>query len=269
MRKIEALNLPDTTRATVTPDPPEIRMVRPDMLTVDETYQRNLSERSIRLIRKIVTEWNWQAFKPPIVVEVDGRLDLIDGQHTAIAAVTHGGISELPVLVIDASTLKDRASAFVRHNRDRLNVTPLQLHYALVAAGDEDALTIAQVCERAGIKILRTPPSMGRFRPCETLAVNTIKALINRRFAKGAREILEILAKAELAPVSARYIMAVEYLLHADEYRSKISATQISEILTANSSLLTKEAERYALEHKLGQWRALASVIFIRRRGRG
>ena len=153
MRAIEALEFHDVSPADVRSAPPAVRMVRPGDLWVDEAYQRGLSERSVRLIRKIVSEWDWTAFKPPVVVEVEGRLQVIDGQHTAIGAVTHGGIDEFPVLVVQAEKQELRASAFVRHNRDRISVTPTQLHTAMVAAGDEDALTIKQVCERAGIVI--------------------------------------------------------------------------------------------------------------------
>jgi two-component system cell cycle response regulator CtrA len=94
-RAIAALDFPDLPRADVPDWMPETRLVDPVSLVVDEKYQRGLSDRSIRLIRKIVSEWSWLAFKPPIVVEVGERLHVIDGQHTAIGAVTHGGIDDL------------------------------------------------------------------------------------------------------------------------------------------------------------------------------
>ena len=111
-RLITALVLPDVKPAEVTTAPPSLRLVHPSSLSVDDSYQRGLSERSIRLIRKIVAEWSWTAFEPPVVVDVDGRLEVIDGQHTAIAAVTHGGIESLPVLIVQAEKHETRASAF-------------------------------------------------------------------------------------------------------------------------------------------------------------
>lgn len=107
-------------------------MVSPSELWVDESYQRGLSDRSMRLIRKIIGEWDWTAFKPPVVVEVDGKLQVIDGQHTALGALTHGGIEQLPVLIVKADRQELRANAFVRHNRDRIQVTPTQLHLSLI-----------------------------------------------------------------------------------------------------------------------------------------
>ncbi|WP_371813564.1 DUF6551 family protein [Ensifer sp. ENS07] len=266
MRAIEALEFPDVSPADVRTAPPAVRMVRPGELWVDEAYQRGLSERSVRLIRKIVSEWDWTAFKPPVVVEVDGRLQVIDGQHTAIGAVTHGGIEEFPVLVVHAEKQELRASAFVRHNRDRISVTPTQLHTAMVAAGDEDALTIKQVCERAGIVILKNPPPFARFKVGETLAISTIASLVSRRHAAGARKVLEVCVKGGAAPVSAGLIKAVEHLLNAKEYAGEIEAERISALISVRLPDLEKEAKRFAAERKVPMWRALASVIYMNRR---
>lgn len=266
MRSITALQLPDVKRCPVDTPPPALRLVKPTDLCVDETYQRGLSERSIRLIRKIVAEWSWTAFKPPVVVDVEGRLEVIDGQHTAIAAVTHGGIEALPVLIVQAAEHETRASAFVRHNRDRIQVTPTQLHNAMVAAGDEDALTIAQVCERADIKILRNPPPMAKFKPGETLAVATIKSLVNRRHAAGARKVLEVCRTTGAAPVPAHMIKAVEHLLFQKEYEGAIDGERIGLVISAKAEALEAEAQRFAMERKIPHWRAYASVIFMNRR---
>ena len=266
MRAIDKLQMPDVVPATITGRPPELRLAPPSALYVDERYQRNLSERSVKLIRKIVAGWSWAAFKPPIVVAIDGRYEVIDGQHTAIAAVTHGGIEELPILVVDASALASKASAFVRHNRDRIQVTPAQLHVAMVAAGDEDAMTIDQVCARAGVRILRMPPAMGRYDVGDTMAISTIRSLISRRHAKGAREVLDICVKANLAPVSAAAIKAIEHLMHAPEYKGEIDGDRIALVLIANATTIQKEADRFAAERRVPLWRALASVVFMNRR---
>ncbi|WP_245269645.1 hypothetical protein M728_000363 [Ensifer sp. WSM1721] len=266
MRAVQALQFPDVQPAEIVSAPPEVRMVPPSELWVDESYQRGLSDRSMRLIRKIVSEWDWTAFKPPVVVEVDGKLQVIDGQHTAIGAVTHGAIEQLPVLVVKADRQELRANAFVRHNRDRIQVTPTQLHTAMVAAGDEDALTIAQVCERAGATILKNAPPLARFKAGETMAISTIAALVNRRHAAGARKVLEVCVKGGAAPVSAAMIRAVEHLLFAKEYAGEIEPERISLLISSRLSTLETEAQRFATERKMPLWRALASVIYMNRR---
>lgn len=266
LRQIAAMHFPDLTPAEVASAPPVLRLVAPDDLCVDETYQRNLSERSVRLIRKIVKEWQWRAFKPPVVVETDGRLEVIDGQHTAIAAATHGGIPKIPVLVVDAGEPSERAGAFVRHNRDRIAVTATQLHNALVAAGDDDALTLDSVCRNAGVKVLRYPPSMGRFKVGETLAVGAISSLIRRRFPVNARKVLEVCVAMGMAPVSSDMIKAVEHLLFAKEYAGEITGAQVVRIAEFMGPSLANEAQRFAAERSLPIWRGLASVIFMNRK---
>lgn len=268
-RAITGLNFHDIKPATIDTAPPEIRQVRPTDLYVDESYQRGLSERSVRLIRKIVSEWSWRAFKPPVVVDVGGRLEVIDGQHTAIGAVTHGGIDLIPVLVVEADSHASRASAFVRHNKDRIQVTPTQLHNAMVAAGDNDAIEIHEVCTQAGVKILRNPPPMARFKTGECLAVAHVGSLIKRRGRDGAIRVLETCVKAGAAPVALHMIKAVECLIFDREYRDEIGDDRIAEIM-AGVDGIERDAKRYALERKLPFWRAFASVIFInrtRRRG--
>ncbi|MFC3074664.1 DUF6551 family protein [Shinella pollutisoli] len=266
MRQIAPLQLGDLVPATAPGTPPEIEIVPPASLFIDPRYQRDLSERSIRLIRKIVSEWDWTAFKPPVVARVDERLDVLDGQHTAIAAVTHGGIPLIPVLVVAAPEEEKRAGAFVRHNRDRISVTPTQLHSALVAAGDEDAMTIAQVCERAGVTILKNPPPYSRFRPGDTMAISTIASLVSRRYAVGARRVLDICVRSGAAPVSAHMIRGVECLVFAKEYAGEIDDDRISLIIRVKGEELEREAKRFAIERKVPFWRAYASVLFMNRR---
>lgn len=268
-RSISPLNLPDLQPAIITGLPPDLRMVAPGDLHVDDAYQRGLSDRSMRLIRKIVSEWDWSAFKPPIVVEIEGRLEVVDGQHTAIAAVTHGGIATIPVMVTRAGELAGRANAFVRHNRDRIQVTPTQLHTAMVAAGDDEALTINQVCERSGIRILRNPPPNSRYEPGDTIALSSLRSLINRRFPVGARKVLEVCRRTNAAPISADLIKAIECLMFAPEYCDEIDGERIVLVVAAMGDALAVEAGRFAAERKVRYWRAMASVIFMnKRRGR-
>tara|TARA_R110002020_G_scaffold185004_2_gene382479 strand:+ start:592 stop:1251 length:660 start_codon:yes stop_codon:yes gene_type:complete len=210
LRTIRPLRLPDVAAKAPDTTPPTMVLLRPESLVVDERYQRNLSERSLRLIRKIVTGWDWRAFKPPVVVMVGDEMHVVDGQHTAIAAATHPMIEEIPVMVVAAAEMADRAIAFVKHNRDRITATPTQLHYALIEAGDEEAMTIAAVCEQVGVRVLKNPPANTSFAAGDTVAVATMHAIMNRHYRIGLRKVLEICANAKLAPVSQAAMLAVE-----------------------------------------------------------
>ncbi|MDE2577924.1 MAG: hypothetical protein KGL46_03880 [Hyphomicrobiales bacterium] len=253
-------------RADVNSAPPVVDTVAPGDLQVDERYQRSLSRASLRLIEKVVAGWDWRRFKPPVVVKTSDGYHVIDGQHTAIAAVTHGGIPKIPVLVIAAESIEDRAKAFVGHNRDRVNVTPHQIFHAAIAAGDEEALTIQQVCERAGVRVLRAQPNHS-FEPGDTLAISTLRSLVNKRHALGARQVLQVLADAKCAPITPDLIKAVDELLFASHYKGSIKSEDLSTIIRAGG--FETETKQLAAAKSLPFWRALVIVLSNRRPRRG
>jgi hypothetical protein len=257
----------DPAPVTATPDV-TFEWVAPAALLVDETYQRRLAEGSITLIRKIVGSWDWKRFKPPVVARSGEMFEVIDGQHTAIAAASHPGIDRIPVMIVDAVSREARANAFIGHNRDRLNMTRMQMHHAALIAGDDDALTLAQVCGRAGVTVLRSPPPNGIYAPGDTIAVVGIMALINRRGAMRAREVLEVLVKGHAAPVSAPAIRAVEMLLFEAEYKGNVEPSAIATALIALGPELQSEAKVFSVAHRVPLWRAYGVVLF-RRASRG
>jgi hypothetical protein len=268
-RAITKMNMPDITPAGADMPEPVFERADPGKLLVDETYQRNLSERSVRLIRKIVAHWDWRTFMPPVVVKTKHGLHIIDGQHTAIAALTHPGIKTIPVMVVQADEITDRAKAFLGRNRDRITVTPNQLYAAAVAAGDEDAVTMHQVCERAGIKILKQPPAAGAFKIGETLAVSTIRALVSRRGALRARQILQVISEAKLAPVPSALIKATDEILSNKEYVDLIDPADLTTAIRSGLAETESEAKVFAATHNIPLWKAMTSVLFKRcKRGR-
>lgn len=268
-RKIAAMKVPGVEPAPTVSDTPTFEWIDPALLLVDETYQRNLSERSIKLIRKIVGNWDWSRFKPPVCARNGDDIEVIDGQHTAIAAATHPAIDKIPVMIVGAHDQAARASAFVGHNRDRIALTATQMHAAAVAAGDEDAVTVAQVCGRAGVVMLKNPPGNGAFKPGETLAVASIRSLISRRGAMLAREVLQVLTEARCAPISAAGIKAVEMLLHDQEYAGQVQAADLSSTILELGPAADQEAKVFAAAHSVPLWKALGIVLYRRsRRGR-
>lgn len=269
-RSVKALNLVHIVPGMTAGPVPAFEWVDPVSLMVDEAYQRQLSERSLELIRKIVANWDWRRFKPPVVTRSELGLVVIDGQHTAIAAATHPDVGQIPVMVVETASAAEQARAFVGHNRDRLGITQMQVHFAAVAAGDEDALTIDQVCQRAGVRLLRMTPGNGAWKPCDTIAVHGIGALINRRGAQKARIILQVLAEARCAPVTAGQIKAVEMLLHDAEYRDHVAPADItSALLALGVGEAEREAKVFAAAHNVPAWRGLGVILFRKaRRGR-
>lgn len=145
-RPIAPIAMPDVEAGVPTTPPPVFMQVRPEELLVDQSYQRDLSDASVRLIRRLVAEWDWTKFKAPTVAMTDEGPVVLDGQHTATAAASHPGIEEIPVLLVEAPERRAQAKAFVGINTTRLGVTAPQLHFANMAAGDEAALAINRVC---------------------------------------------------------------------------------------------------------------------------
>lgn len=264
LRPIAPMNLPGIVTGLVKTKPPELRSAQPTSLFVDARYQRDLSQRSVRLIRKIAEEWDWRAFKPPVVVEAEGVLQVIDGQHTAIGAATRG-IEQIPVLLIEASELDARANAFVRHNRDRIAVSRLEIHRAMVTAGEDTALTIDQVCERAGVNILKSKNDTGAYKPGETIALTAVRRLVERRYAIGARRVLEICAKSGAAPIAADMIKSVEMLVFEPEFTGEMSDEDIAKVLSASLSSLAQDSHDLAVRTHVPRWRAVATLIYSRR----
>lgn len=152
--------------------------------------------------------------------------------------------------------------AFVRHNRDRVQVTPTQLHLAMVAAGDADAVTVAQVCERAGVTILRSMPGNGVFKEGQTMAVAALRRLVSARYAIGARKVLDVCVAAKLAPIGADAIKAVELILYGEEYRDQVDPEALTNTIRRLGSEADKEAAIFAAAHKVRLWKALAIVWF-------
>jgi hypothetical protein len=262
LRKVQSIPLVGTVPGIAPGKQPQFEWVDPSSLLIDGAYQRDLSRRSIVLIERIVANWDWSKFKPPVVARTEHGLEIIDGQHTAISAATHQDIGMIPVMVVDAPSQEDRARAFVGHNRDRITLSQIQIHYANVAAGDEDAVTIQQTCDRAGVKLLRYPPGNGEFKPGESLAIGALRSLISRRFALGARKVLSVISQARCAPVRSDHMKAVEELMYSPEYAGTIAPETITSILISLGNRAESLAKAYALQHGMPQWRALTIIIF-------
>jgi hypothetical protein len=196
-RKIEPIPLDGLDVGEVEGDKPMVEWWNPADLRVDERYQRGMSPASMVLIQKIIAQPSWARLKPPVcALGTDGELYVIDGQHTAIACASHPGFEKIPVLIVGELDLEAQAYAFLGHNRDRIAMRPEQIFHAQVTAGDEDALTAVKVCETAGARILRNPASRGEYRAGDIIAVNPLMALVKRRTALRARQVIGRLASA-------------------------------------------------------------------------
>ena len=261
-RVVARLDLPDITPGTPPTAAPELIWAAPGDLLVDEVYQRDLSDASLKLIRRIVENWDWRRFKPPVTARTADGLEVIDGQHSAIAAATHGGIAQIPVVVVDAVEQVDRAQAFLGHNRDRLGITPAQMYAAALAAGDEDALLIGRVCAAADVTVLRVPAANGAYKPRALIAVAAVRTLVTTLPEPDAVWVLRTLADGGLAPIAAHQIRALTHLISEEDFAEVDRDSLARAVTTAPIKTAEKEAKEHAAVHHVPAWRGLAGVWF-------
>jgi hypothetical protein len=269
LRHIYAINISDLTPTEPTTGEPIFETVDPTTLFVDPDYQRDIGERGIRQIRNMIDNWRWDKFRAPVCAfekDDDGVevLKIIDGQHTCIAAASHPNIHRIPVQIVEAPDKQSQAAAFIGQNVDRLGVTKLQMHQAALTAGKEHALDIQHVCDRAGVKILLTTPH--RYEAGDTVAITAISALVKKHTAMKARQILEVLAKANLAPVKDAHIKAAELLLTDPEYCEAFDPEDLTKEIEAAGGTAEHEAKLFSVAHKVPVWKALAIQWFKKTR---
>lgn len=250
----------DVTPSADVGTPPSVEWVDPSELLIDEAYQRELSRNSRRLIRRIVAEFSWRKFKPPIVSRTARGLEVIDGQHTAVAAASHPLIPKIPVLVVEALAQTDRADSFRSHNLDRVAITQMQLFFSSVVAQDPTALAVSRACEAAGVTVLRAPPSKG-YPAGSTVAIKSISMLIKRRGEEAATLTLRCLRDAGCAPISSPLIKAAEALIYDSEFA--ITPQRLTQ-LVRDCKGVESEAAIFTEAHNVPTWRALVIVYFRR-----
>ena len=255
------------TEPATFPDPGELPVVdwiSKGLIDVDAAYQRG--EDTARA-EKIAKAFSWSKFGAIVVVPKGDRYAVIDGQHRAAAAKMHPGIDNLPAVIMPSvQGTAAEATSFIGINAERKQISGLELFHAKRATGDEDVQTIDQVLSRTGITVPRYPSA--RYEPRQTIAVNVIHAVIARHGAMRARQYLEILANADLAPITGSQIKAVELLMTDDEFAGWIDPEELTSTVKAMGALADTEAKRFAATHCVPTWKGLANVWFQKARKR-
>lgn len=258
LRPIKPMSFPDLKPASFDGEKPSLKWVAPTSLLVDATYQRDLSERSIRLIRRMIEGFAWNRLKPPIVVQAGpASLHIVDGQHTAIVAATLG-IPQIPVFIVKAETVDERARAFVGHNSDRIVVSPFDIYRALLASGDPDAVEVDRVCEKAGVRIRNISPSSA-IAEGDTAAVGMIRSLVKRRGIASSRKILTCLVKAKRAPITAAEIRAGEQVL-CEDFPGALDLEAFTAVIRIEGDQALNKAHAAARANRAPLFRELAKL---------
>lgn len=261
VRAVAALKLPQK-RDAVVGGPPESRFVAPTDLKIEAAYQRDLSGKSMKLIRKIVAGWDWTKFKPPVCAETDQGLFVIDGQHTAIAAASHPDIKSIPVMVVAAARIERRAEAFVSHNRDRLTMTPAQILYGDAAAGRAEAMKVLEAVARAGGSVPRLPVPKGYAKPGQITAVGELRRFHQACGDTIVERAIRIAVESKVAPITATVVSALRFVLTERRFENvgRLPDGQIAKAL-ASIKNIEATAQHHAAETGQSRFRACAVLI--------
>lgn len=254
-------------RGDLTPAPagarPELAWIPLSKLVIDRAYQRRMAERSRRMIARGVEEFSWRRLKALNVVALaDGRFAILDGQHTAVILLTHGGIAEAPCLVCPDQGQAKAAADFVALNTGRVQMTAQQKYRAALAAGDEHALAVEAAANAAGVTILPAPPQKGLYRAGQTVAVTELRNLAAKRGEAGLTRILTAAKGAALTPISTDILRAIDVLLFDDAYAGDVTVDEIAARLRARREDIEDVADLARLDTGAPRYRELAVAIY-------
>jgi ParB-like nuclease domain len=163
-----------TPQSDFSPGPaPFLEWIEIEKLVVDDTYQREIGRRGTMNVHQISENFDWSKFAPVIVAPVEGgQFAIVDGQHQTTAAILRSQ-KKVPCQVVQADRAK-QAAAYAAVNGNITKTTAQQLYHAKVAAGDKDALRLAEVCAAAGVEIVRRSLVQSQIKVGQTQAVGAL-----------------------------------------------------------------------------------------------
>ena len=158
-----------------TDTPGELAWVEVSDLRIDPKYQRPVGPKGERNIKQVIENFSWSLFSPLVVCRRPGGLyAVIDGQHRAIAARTHGGIDKVPALIINGDQ-SDEAKAFSVINGAVTSISPTQIWHARVVAGDIGAIRLERIFDRVGVSVPRYAKQTSQMVKGETVSIDAVE----------------------------------------------------------------------------------------------
>lgn len=226
------------------PVPPKSHLERPEMawlqvsgLMIDDNYQRPLTEKNWRAIRKIAADFDWSRFTPIMAAPIaDGSYAVIDGQHRAHAAAL-AGISEIPALICDVPVDR-QAACFAAINTQRTNITPFHLLKAALASGEDWALAARAAVAAGGCRLMTYNKSSHSRRPGEIYAITLIRRTIEREH--GAETVSRVLRSLVESPSSD----------DPDVYQARV-LKPLLEAFRQNPEFMACDLDLFLTEHDL------------------
>ena len=142
-------------------EPGALQMLHKDVLKIHPAYQRDVLPEKVKAI---TAAWSWLSLGALVVGKRGGEFWVIDGQHRALAAKRRSDITHLPCVVFETADVKTEARGFLDLNTGRKPVTAVSKQKAMVAAGDEVAAYVQQMCDELGLEIKQSVQSTGQLK---------------------------------------------------------------------------------------------------------
>lgn len=243
--------------------PQGVIWVAPAELSIDTRYQRELGPAGVHRVRRIALQFDWRKFTPIIVARRGAKISdgyaVIDGQHRVAAVRARGDIEKVPAWEVDADVV-GQAATFLSINAESARVPSGAIWYAKAATGDEDAIALLALCEKAGIEILKSPMSVVARSPGQTVSGAEIATARRAHGGKVTAEALTVLRRAgELGGkcllTSLMIRAAVLSVKHSELWRQPGIALAIStapiELFEARAKIASREHGGTRAEHFL------------------
>lgn len=195
--------------------------------------------RQDKWVKDIADNWNPLLFRPPLLARrSDGKLDIIDGQHT-IEAVRLRGHTKVPAIVRESMDSRSEAQTFSLLNTRRKGLRPYEVWKADALGGVPWAVKLGEVAQRNGLKVAHERGA-------------TALACIS--------ECRRILRKEEGAAIldGALYVLTRAY----DDVRDESNSTRVERGLVAGMSDLIERVSPKGLFDKDGWVEKLRDATF-------
>lgn len=233
-------------------------------LYIDHSFQRDRSRQSARRVTQMLRNWDWRLFERPLLWK-DGkdRLSIIDGQHTAIAWISHPHLpSTIPVFFLrDLKLIEEAAATFMGRNLNRVRPNNLQIFKSALTANMEWAVEVKRLVDDTKVRIPYTP----EFQPVpnSTMSLVELQYMLEKYGYANAKRVLSILTEGALRPIREVHMKAVAHLLFSAEYRGMVSVEKLKAVLrSTNDNLALGQSIKDAVETKMKRWECLAVLYW-------
>ncbi len=158
---------------------PELRWVAIGDLFVASQSTDELDAPTSLSIKQMVDTFNWACFAPVVVTPTEtGKFVIIDGFRRVTAAAIVG-FDAVPCQIVTADD-RQLAIAYTVLNGGSRPSSRMATHAAHLTYREPRALRLSQLCERAGVELLRYPVPISRQAPGQTMAIAAMSHCLTR-----------------------------------------------------------------------------------------